>query len=303
VLADDSHSSSDSEFIAPNMSSSSDDDTSSDGFVRPVSKRRNARARSGAVQVVDEYNILSDDLDDEDRPLTSARARTNGGAPAKGKVTKRKSRAKGKVPPEPVPKLSWELSDDEWEGVWGEATDADFDNIKTAKLPSEQRDPPKELLMPLLPFQKEWLAWSMKQEASKYKGGVLADEMGMGKTIQAISLIVAGRALTQSAPKFDLNAPLAASTSSCADTCGDVKKSLPKVKGTLVICPLVAVIQWRNEISRFTLNGSVKVLIYHGPRRSIGLADLEQYDIILTTYSIVELEHRKHVMPPKDVCQ
>ena len=36
--------------------------------------------------------------------------------------------------------------------------------------------------------------------------------------------------------------------------------SLPAVRATLVICPLVAVIQWRQEIARFTAPGSVKVL-------------------------------------------
>lgn len=45
-------------------------------------------------------------------------------------------------------------------------------------------EPGPELLMPLLPFQKEFLAWAIKQEQSPIRGGVLADEMGMGKTIQ-----------------------------------------------------------------------------------------------------------------------
>jgi hypothetical protein len=31
-------------------------------------------------------------------------------------------------------------------------------------------------------------------------------------------------------------------------------------KGTLVVCPVVAVIQWRQEIARFTAPGSLKVL-------------------------------------------
>ncbi len=44
---------------------------------------------------------------------------------------------------------------------------------------------PPELLMTLLPYQKEYLAWAVKQERGDIKGGILADEMGMGKTIQA----------------------------------------------------------------------------------------------------------------------
>lgn len=47
-----------------------------------------------------------------------------------------------------------------------------------------QMEPPVEMLMPLLPFQKEFLAWAISQEQGVIKGGILADEMGMGKTIQ-----------------------------------------------------------------------------------------------------------------------
>ncbi|CAM6104501.1 unnamed protein product [Calypogeia fissa] len=302
AVDDGSDHSSGSEFVVSQESSSSDYDSDSSYLAAQARARskRNSRARNQRAPSHD-----ADFVPPAPVRITEPVGRQPNGALAKsnGKGPARKGRgAKGKANLEPEKKLGWEISDDEWENVWGDATDADFDTIKAAKLPMEQRDPPKELLMPLLPFQKEWLAWSMKQEEGPMKGGILADEMGMGKTIQAISLVVAGRALTQSTPKFDLNQPLAASSSSGAQNSSDHAKVLPQVKGTLVICPLVAVIQWRNEISRFTEKGSVNVLVYHGPKRNIGLAELAKYDIILSTYSIVELEHRKHVMPPKDAC-
>ncbi len=37
---------------------------------------------------------------------------------------------------------------------------------------------------------QEFLAWGIAQEQGPVAGGILADEMGMGKTIQAVSLIV-----------------------------------------------------------------------------------------------------------------
>lgn len=37
---------------------------------------------------------------------------------------------------------------------------------------------------------QEFLAWGVAQEQGPVSGGILADEMGMGKTIQAVSLIV-----------------------------------------------------------------------------------------------------------------
>ena len=39
-------------------------------------------------------------------------------------------------------------------------------------------EPPLELLMPLLPYQKEFLAWGVAQEQGPVQGGILADEMG-----------------------------------------------------------------------------------------------------------------------------
>jgi DNA repair protein RAD16 len=46
----------------------------------------------------------------------------------------------------------------------------------------EQRlEPCADLLMPLLPYQKEGLSWMVHQELNDVHGGILADEMGMGR--------------------------------------------------------------------------------------------------------------------------
>ena len=49
---------------------------------------------------------------------------------------------------------------------------------------------PDTITRKLKSFQLEGLDWMMKQENSQWKGGLLGDEMGMGKTIQAVSLIM-----------------------------------------------------------------------------------------------------------------
>ena len=106
---------------------------------------------------------------------------------------------------------------------------------------AETAEPPPSLIMPLLRYQKEWLAWALKQEEFAARAGILADEMGMGKTAQAIALVMA---------KKELEGAGDGAFSQTSSSSG-----LPKVKATLVICPMIAVMQWANEISGFTLAG------------------------------------------------
>ena len=46
---------------------------------------------------------------------------------------------------------------------------------------TETKEPSDDLLMPLLPYQKEGLGWMSSQERCDTHGGILADEMGMGE--------------------------------------------------------------------------------------------------------------------------
>jgi len=70
--------------------------------------------------------------------------------------------------------------------AWGDLEAA----VGTAE--PQKAEQPSGLKVTLLPFQQESLYWMRKQEFGQYAGGLLADEMGMGKTIQMIALIVSG---------------------------------------------------------------------------------------------------------------
>ncbi|CAO3630326.1 unnamed protein product [Cunninghamella echinulata] len=134
-----------------------------------------------------------------------------------------------------------------------------WDDLKAiesnAVVPIEQ---PENLLLALLPFQKYGVAWMIQQERSeKFNGGILADEMGMGKTIQTISLIL-------------------------HDNC----------KKNLVIAPAVAILQWKKEIESHTKN-DMKVHIFHGPKRATTVEEIESFDVIITTYSVMETAFRR----------
>ena len=74
---------------------------------------------------------------------------------------------------------------------------------------------PPEMVIPLLPYQRQFLSWALAQEASPVAGGILADEMGMGKTCQAIALLLAGRSPAQKAAA-DARAVAAAAAAAAA---------------------------------------------------------------------------------------
>lgn len=117
---------------------------------------------------------------------------------------------------------------------------------------------PKKISTKLKSFQCEGLDWMLHQEESLYKGGILADEMGMGKTIQVISLLV-------SAPEK-----------------------------TLVICPVVAIHQWKEQIRTHTKGGILEpVMVYHGPNRSSHANAFSKANVVITSFSVVEVDYRR----------
>jgi hypothetical protein len=84
------------------------------------------------------------------------------------------------------------------------------------------------------------------------------------------------------------------------------KKLLPKKMGgaragTLVVCPVIALSQWKSEIEKFTETNTLTVGIYHGPNRAKEMPPetMQKYDIILTTYQVMEQDFRKMVSPNK----
>ncbi|EED91987.1 hypothetical protein THAPSDRAFT_268889 [Thalassiosira pseudonana CCMP1335] len=112
------------------------------------------------------------------------------------------------------------------------------------------------------------------------RGGILADEMGMGKTIQTIAACkIVSREQNSSVASFQF-------------------------LGTLVICPVIALSQWKSEIEKFSEEGSLSVCTYHGSDRETQTPRelMKKYDIVLTTYQVVEQDFRKMTSPNRVEC-
>ncbi|THU89973.1 hypothetical protein K435DRAFT_728656 [Dendrothele bispora CBS 962.96] len=134
--------------------------------------------------------------------------------------------------------------------VWGDL------EANIAVITPVKAEQPKNIKLTLLPFQLESLYWMKKQEQGVWKGGMLADEMGMGKTIQIISLLVS-----------DNETP------------------------TLVVAPTVAIMQWKSEIETHT--DGMRVCVWHGNSRESNAKELGKHDVVLTTYAVLESSFRK----------
>src|SRR6202012_2465337 len=99
---------------------------------------------------------------------------------------------------------------------------------------------------------------SVRDEPAQVLGGLLADVMGLGKTLEALSLI--------------------ASTLDDAKKFGDEKVNrenqddmenviLSNTKATLIVCPTSTVKNWEDQIAAHVNTGTIDYTVFHGPNR------------------------------------
>jgi len=114
----------------------------------------------------------------------------------------------------------------------------------------KQIEPPASLHAVLRPYQVSGYQWLNYLKEVNW-GGILADDMGLGKTVQALSYLE------------------------------QFKNQEGKLRA-IVICPTTFIYNWENEIKKFT--PSLRHRIHHGPQRIRKKEELEQYDVLITTY-------------------
>ncbi|EEP82986.1 predicted protein [Uncinocarpus reesii 1704] len=119
--------------------------------------------------------------------------------------------------------------------------------------------------------------------ASQINGGVLAEEMGLGKTVELLSLICLHKR-----PQSDISAPYPGA-------------KLYKSGATLIITPAAILEQWKQEISKHA--PSLRFAHYKGIQNSdlpdeAMLQHLASQDIVLTTYNVLQREVHYAEDPP-----
>lgn len=133
-----------------------------------------------------------------------------------------------------------------------------------AGLQAGQRIPdaplPASLRAQLRDYQYEGYRWL--QFLYEYRcGGILADDMGLGKSVQAIAHVLA---LTESGERAE--------------------------RPSLLVVPTSLVPNWLAEIERFA--PSLRVLTLHGPARERLYPRIDRSDLVITTYALL---HRDRI--------
>lgn len=132
-------------------------------------------------------------------------------------------------------------------------------------------------------LHREW-------DSTGLHGGILAEEMGLGKSVELISLMCLNK---RNIAEEDVYDPY-------------LNKTVKASSATLIITPPAILEQWRTEINRHAPH--LKVFHYQGMARQTlpktGLDEttvehLLQFDVVLTSYNVLSRELH-HVTPPPD---
>lgn len=128
----------------------------------------------------------------------------------------------------------------------------------------------------LRPYQERGLAW-LSFLSDLGLGGILADDMGLGKSVQTLALLDHERVASRGA-----------AVALGAAEAGAAAPGEPRGTGpTLLVCPMSLVGNWQREAERFTPDLAVHV--HHGSDRLSGPdlhAALTGVDLVITTYAL-----------------
>lgn len=116
----------------------------------------------------------------------------------------------------------------------------------------------------------------LDDEPPQTLGGLLADMMGLGKTLSVLSLVVASLTESRQWANMIPHSELVRNSPGIRNT-----------KTTLLVSPVSAVNNWVTQIKEHLSENAISYYIFHGPSRTADVDELSKYDLVITTYSIV----------------
>lgn len=141
--------------------------------------------------------------------------------------------------------------------IYGNEDELEYEINEKGKEADFEYSLPLDLRADLFEHQRSGYQWLCKLDADG-KGGLLADDMGVGKTLQVISYF---------AKLFEEG----------------------RLRPCLIVVPIVLVKNWEEELAKFAPH-LPKPYIHLGQRRFRNNAQIEQFDIVITSYDTLKFD-------------
>lgn len=140
-----------------------------------------------------------------------------------------------------------------------------------------------------------------KEAPPETRGGILADMMGLGKTLSILSLVTSTAADARRWESLEPvqrpplrtageKKPPASEARPSQQPCFDPAPVTRQSRATLIVCPLSTVTNWEEQIRQHLRPDSLSYHVYHGPNRIKDAAKLAAFNIVITTYGSVSNE-------------
>ncbi|KAI0206329.1 SNF2 family N-terminal domain-containing protein [Astrocystis sublimbata] len=131
-------------------------------------------------------------------------------------------------------------------------------------------------------------------------GGILADMMGLGKTLSILSLVATTLEEAETWLSEEPVQPQAPPSKNKGESSRQFHIPAPPPldltplkqngRATLLVCPLSTITNWEEQIRLHIKPGQMRYYIYHGSNRIKDASVLADYDMVLTTYGSVASE-------------